>query len=74
LIYIGIDPGVSGGIGVIQNDIGEGAHRVEAFKMPVTEMDLYELLKKQIYSWHLKTEVFCYLEKSPCFPRRTKGH
>jgi len=75
VIYIGVDPGLSGGIGVIReefslhgtNNIGTKA---EAFKMPATEMDLYELLKK-FASWgHLafKNPIFCYLEKAQAFP------
>lgn len=38
--YIGIDPGVSGGIAAIYE--GEGAH-VRAWKMPETERDLWDV-------------------------------
>lgn len=39
MAVIGIDPGGSGGIAVIYPD------RVEAFKMPATERDIFDLLK-----------------------------
>jgi len=79
MIYIGIDPGVSGGIGVIRyGKLGEYSKPlVEAFKMPATEMDLCELLKSLIPTYDLMTRmkeprVFCYLEKAQAFPGSQK--
>ncbi len=42
--YIGIDPGQSGGIAVIDEDYGHGDGIVEAWKQPETEHDVADLL------------------------------
>ena len=44
MVYIGIDPGLSGGIAIIHNGQA-GACNVEAMKMPATERDLCEALR-----------------------------
>ena len=44
MVYIGIDPGQSGGIAIIHNGRAGGAN-VEAMKMPATERDLCEALR-----------------------------
>jgi len=72
MIYIGIDPGYSGGIGVIQsNNLLPGSLMVEAHKMPATEMDIVDLLQS-IYGYSPELNVFCYLEKAQAFPGGTK--
>jgi len=78
MIYIGIDPGVSGGIGVIRsNELSIGGTTVEsiveAYKMPATEMDLCDLLEDIIGpSDGFEPHTFCYLEKAQAFPGTIK--
>jgi len=77
-IWLGVDPGASGGIGVIRDSFDKGLI-AEAFKMPATEMDLCELLESLCSTEdtinYIKTgrrEVFCYLEKAQAFPGSQK--
>jgi len=75
MIYIGIDPGVSGGIGVItvRPDLLVTGIEVQAFKIPATEMDLHNLLKGICFNSNLRiVDVFCYLEKAQAFPGAQK--
>ena len=51
--YIGIDPGVHGGIAVLSDD----GSVVEVAKMPTTPMDLLDFLSKY------KDDSFCILER-----------
>lgn len=55
MIYIGIDPGKSGGIAVISDF-------EDAWKMPDTERDLFNLIKS------FKSNSFCILEKVHSMP------
>jgi len=78
-IFIGIDPGVSGGIGVIRQEhsidsaiILPTMTKAEAFKMPPTEMDIVELLRQYIPGALSEWDVFCYLEKAQAFPGSQK--
>lgn len=43
MIYIGVDPGASGGIARISEEPG-GAHRVSVVAMPLTDVDIYMAL------------------------------
>jgi len=71
MIWLGVDPGVSGGIGVLRDSFDKGLI-VEAFKMPATEMDIVELLEGICEPWLHKNNVFCYLEKAQAFPGSQK--
>jgi len=88
MIYIGIDPGVSGGIGVINHTnvldplpntnivSASNSTTVEAFKMPETEMDIVELLNQVVQGRRdepgNRMGCFAYLEKAQAFPGRKK--
>ena len=69
MIYIGIDPGLSGGIGLVTQS-GEA----NAYKMPETDHDIAELFRDLIRPWPGKPnpEVFAMLEKVWGFPGGTK--
>jgi len=78
-IFIGIDPGLSGGIGVIKiNEMTQAMTTcdpltVEAHKMPATEMDLFELLNGLIQPLDgFEPNAFAYLEKAHAYPGGTK--
>lgn len=62
-IYIGIDPGMSGGIAWIIND--NGSMKGGAIKMPSTETDINNLLYELK---HKGENVFCVLEQVHSFP------
>jgi len=74
MIWLGVDPGLSGGIGVIQTNNLQGYKmRTEAHKMPSTEMDLYELLNGIIQPLDgFEPNAFAYLERAHAFPGGTK--
>jgi len=80
VIYIGIDPGVSGGIGVIRSIKANHKNNpatynyVEAFKMPATEMDLVELFRSlgDGKPYGSTYGIFAYLEKAQAFPGAQK--
>jgi len=79
-VFIGIDPGLSGGIGVITDwepsdhgKITPHTRKVEAHKMPATEMDLVELLDGIIQPLDgFEPNAFAYLEKAHAYPGGTK--
>lgn len=54
--YIGIDPGLSGGLAVISSSSEEGSVRCE--KMPETEQGIWEWFR--IFQVIMKNEVSCY--------------
>jgi len=60
MIYMGIDPGKSGGIASIENGVAI------AHKMPATEQDIYEQLKIISVS---STGCFCVIEKVHSSPQ-----
>lgn len=69
MFWIGIDPGASGGIAVISDnwDVGEA----EVYKMPETELDLYNLLvdiKTMIHNHGDNNDLFCLIEAVHSFP------
>lgn len=59
-VWIGIDPGINGGIACIYQD-----GKVTADKMPETEKDLFELLSRAI----IKTQPFALLERVSSSPQ-----
>jgi len=62
MIYIGIDPGKSGGIAIITNEFAE------AVKMPETERDLYEKILSTTMFLEDNKSIFCILEKVHSMP------
>lgn len=64
-VYIGIDPGASGGIAIIYPDGG-----VVAFKMPATETDLLEELEGISLSNNLMVPCVAALEKVHAMPKQ----
>lgn len=63
MIYIGIDPGKSGGIAMIDSSDPLLIKQSQATKMPETETDLFDLVKR------LKSDnCFCMLEKVHSMP------
>jgi len=76
IIFIGIDPGISGGIAWIEtfNAVPEiHPTTVQAFKMPSTESDIASLLCSifdGLSNW--SSQGFAYLEKAHAYPGGTK--
>lgn len=66
MIYIGIDPGVSGGIAVIS--VAETPASAIAFKMPSTERDILDLLH-DIQNMSMADKVFACLETATASPQ-----
>lgn len=58
-LVIGIDPGLSGGIAVLDMD----GSVVEVRKMPETPQDILESLRRYCGTTIFSNEVVCYLEK-----------
>jgi len=75
-IFLGIDPGYSGGIGVIEEFYADPRihpDTVKAFKMPETEMDLVELFHAITDGLpSFQSNAFAYLEKAQAFPGAQK--
>lgn len=64
--YIGIDPGVSGGIALI--DQGPVSNEPGAVKMPATERDIWDVFRT------METRpIFAYIEKLGGMPRDEQG-
>ena len=65
--YIGIDPGVSGGIALI--DQGPVNSEAGAVKMPATERDIWEAIRDM----GTAVEPFAYIERLGAMPRDEHG-
>lgn len=69
MFYIGIDPGISGGIAVVSDNWKVGD--AEVYKMPATELDLHNKLvdiKTMIHNHEESNDMFCLIENVHSMP------
>ena len=67
---LGIDPGKTGGIGLIQFEPGKPTSvHSEVWKMPETEREVFDLLKSRVKSQH-STSIHAWIERVASRPQQ----
>jgi Holliday junction resolvasome RuvABC endonuclease subunit len=68
MIFIGVDPGASGGVGIIRTHHTD-AVPAECHKMPETPRDIVNLLDDQLLGYH-RAFVYAVLERVNAMPKQ----